>query len=63
MTIRSIDTVLDDTPEKEGLPILTKDLSDEDAVKYGVKKEGLKTGFKTLPREIVNENNSYSDYD
>ena len=53
LTVRSIDTVLDDAE----LPILTKHLTDEDAVKYGVKKEGLKTGFKTLPREIVNENN------
>ena len=51
--MRSIDTVVD----KDNMPIPTKDLTDEDAVKYGVKKEGLKTGFKTLPREIVNENN------
>ena len=49
MTIRSIDTVLDDRPEKEGLPILTKDLTDEDAVKYGIKKEEVEL---TLAGEI-----------
>ena len=57
MTVRSIDTVLD---EKTGIPIPTIDIwkDEEAAIRYGIKKEGIDTGFrKTDPLQLVQEEN------